>query len=228
MSINTNQQARSDKLINLVKIKPNSNKNFLLNLNDIKCSLCEELVQSAVRCEYQSCNNLYCEECAERMKTKRKKCLNTNAVPSHNLTSFKLDYSLQEFISNNIIFTCKNKFQGCNYETSSLEEISYHLIDCNLLLKTCPNSPCVFKGTESELAAHLESCEFVIVKCAICEFRLSSKDERESHECLTKIVEEIAKIEDMIEKEREALEEYVSSRRKELLSSAQNLGIKLN
>ena len=84
-----------DKLKNLFSFKTIQNNNTIvkifqmnIQINDLICSLCDDIVQSPVRCK--ECNTLYCLDCAESLKKKRKKCvniINTNTSNTLNTTN---------------------------------------------------------------------------------------------------------------------------------------------
>jgi hypothetical protein len=207
------------KLKNLIILDKNITN---LTLPEILCQLCDDIVQNPVRCK--DCNYLYCSDCAHTLKNKRKNCLNILHPKNSKLVNLISDTLLNQKLETEINFHCKN---NCNFITSSIPDISFHLIDCKLILKMCPNQNCDFKGTDEDLLTHSYSCKHFSIKCSVCAYKLNSLEEQARHNCMTKIVEECTMLQDVIHMEREKLENFIKEKRKNLLDYAEKNNITL-
>lgn len=208
------------KLKNLLILDP---KITNLTLETIICQLCDDIVQNPVRCK--DCNFLYCSDCADTLKNKRKNCLNNIHLKTNTkLSNLIPDKILNQKLESEIKFHCKN---NCNFITSSISDISFHLIDCKLILKMCSNQDCDFKGTDADLLVHSSSCKFFSIKCSVCNYKLNSFEDQSKHNCMTKIVEECSTLQEVLRTEREKLNNFIKEKRKKLLDYAERNNISL-
>ena len=82
---------------------------------------------------------------------------------------------------------CPNRDNGC-YAKLKWSELSKHSAICSYKQVQCPSPGCNEILYASELAQHLESCEFLLEKCGICDTQVSRKDLKSGHEteCIAK------------------------------------------
>jgi hypothetical protein len=202
------------KLVNLISCinKPG------YKYEDLLCVSCQDLAQGPQRCII--CYSVYCQDCADRIKNKRKKCFNCNGIGGKNL-NLEQDENLMQIIENSLKFNCK----GCDYSTNDINKISYHLLDCSSSLKTCPNEPCDFQGSEEEVTSHCGDCKFFCHICDQCGYKIKSMDERDRHNCLNKIVEWTARLEESLISEKIRLCSYIEEKKASLHSLAEKYDI---
>jgi hypothetical protein len=201
----------SSKLKDLIIPDDYINEN---NINNFICKACEDIAQSPVLC--QKCKATYCNDCADTYKNKKKNCQGNdnieNNIEPHILSNYKADDGLEDIITNQIIFRCKNK--SCDVK-GNISEISFHLIDCNLIEKTCPNENCDFKGNDHEIDEHVKySCIYGRKVCQVCNQLLNNE---EQHSCMVKFVEEITNLELLIEEEKKKLNNIIQEKKEILL-----------
>jgi hypothetical protein len=187
-----------------------------MKMNEIICCLCDDIVQTPVRC--RNCLALYCNDCADKLKHKRKKCVKENI---HNLVAYVNDTKLEESIRVKLNFLCK-----CGkFSSRDISEVSFHLIDCNLMIKSCPNEDCNFKGEEKEMEVHIKECKFFSIRCGICGYKITSYNEQMNHNCMVKIVEGLVYMQDRLNSEKDLLNNYIRQKKIELFTLAEFHGI---
>lgn len=201
-----------------------------VKVEDLICLLCKDIVQSTpVKCN--QCQGLYCKDCAEMLKNKKKNCLMRNSETNiekskeHLLLGYFHDGNLENVLNTRVLFKC----WGCNFSTKNISEISYHILYCDSMTipKSCPNRNCDFKGSDLEVEKHQLKCKFFMIKCGVCGLKLKSLEEQQKHNCMNKIVEDLTLMEETIISEEKRLENYVRERREHLESLAKKYNISL-
>ena len=156
------------------------------------CIVCDDLMFNKVECKI--CKINICLTCAEYLNLCKRKCINTSHSKKHFLT-----YDQPTVNINNLTFKCKNI--GCQ-AILPLKDFIHHLIDCEFLIKNCPYKNCNFKGKGEEIISHKSTCQLSKTKCYLCG-EIVTQENKLSHSCLNKFVEEIIKLEEKINSESE-------------------------
>ena len=131
-------------------------------LNEITCSICQNLVWNPVDCS--TCGKLFCDYC---LKTSIKKLKNfcpmcrTNPFKSSKCKALKISFL-------DIILKCPN--DSCKENPKYYDYIS-HLEKCEFKKYHCVNKYCYYENTlnnKNDMESHFNTCAYRITNCKFC------------------------------------------------------------
>ena len=101
---------------------------------------------------------------------------------------FMINKFMKQRLDNSLTIKCKYE---CPHKTS-VSEIAKHEKDCPHQAFFCPNQGCYQRIPAKQLEDHLAACEFEIIECSRCAFKIHRREDGH-HDCVDQIKNYLAK-----------------------------------
>ncbi|CAK91118.1 unnamed protein product (macronuclear) [Paramecium tetraurelia] len=147
------------------------------------CKICTYVAISAVEC--QTCEQLYCEDCAKLWQRKKDQCPDCKG-------EFKVKQPhrlIREELSK-LAFSCKNDAQGCKAPIL-MNDVLRHAEECQFKNVKCP---CGWSGPQLKQKQHEQTCQqFATKQCNICKEDIKLV-KYQTHNCFLELKQQFEKI----------------------------------